>query len=265
MHPLPNEIIVVDNGSKDGTAFYVRNRYPNVTIIEYSEKLRSDFARLRGAIQASCDLVAFLEDDILVPNDWLGRMLSVFEDDHVGIAGSIIQNDDGSTWEPVVKTTCFGDKVWRISSCSDGWAEIRYANESGTIMRKTLLDVGLIDPGLIGDAWGESISLYTRIRRRGIKAICVPITLLHFPTTPGGNKERYQKGRLSYYYSLYTNKTYVYLKYQATSALIIPAYLLYRFGFLVVVSLIQKTPKVLSQGYRGTILGLRLYLTNRRF
>lgn len=65
----PNQIIVVDDASSDGTFEYVSKLYPGVTIIRMRERGGACVARNNGIKQAEADYVAFLDsDDTFMPN-----------------------------------------------------------------------------------------------------------------------------------------------------------------------------------------------------
>lgn len=57
------EVVVVDDGSVDGTAAWVRARHPAVSLLETGESLGAAAARNRGVEQARGEIVAFLDDD----------------------------------------------------------------------------------------------------------------------------------------------------------------------------------------------------------
>ncbi|MCZ6674891.1 MAG: glycosyltransferase [Verrucomicrobia bacterium] len=59
---LPVEIVVVDDGSTDGTAAWLRNSYPQVTLIEQKNQGVSS-ARNMGIRKATTDWIAFLDSD----------------------------------------------------------------------------------------------------------------------------------------------------------------------------------------------------------
>ncbi|MGH7512019.1 MAG: glycosyltransferase family 2 protein [Gemmatimonadales bacterium] len=76
--PAADEIIVVDNAPPDGASReLVRTRYPTVRYVE--EPVEGlDFARNRALATASGDVVAFLDDDAVAGEGWVGALAAVF-------------------------------------------------------------------------------------------------------------------------------------------------------------------------------------------
>lgn len=69
----PKEIIVVVDGSTDNTVELLRNaeiNLPGFRIIEQANGGRAQ-VRNRGAVAATGDLLVFLDDDMIVPGQWL--------------------------------------------------------------------------------------------------------------------------------------------------------------------------------------------------
>src|SRR5664280_3392516 len=59
------ELIVVDNGSTDGTPDWLASAYPQVTVIELPKNLGFGEANRRGIMTARADLVALLNNCLL--------------------------------------------------------------------------------------------------------------------------------------------------------------------------------------------------------
>ncbi len=57
------EVVVVDDGSEDGTAAWVRARHPEVLLLETGQSIGAAAARNRGVERARGEIVAFLDDD----------------------------------------------------------------------------------------------------------------------------------------------------------------------------------------------------------
>jgi GT2 family glycosyltransferase len=73
------ETIVVDNGSRDGSVALVRERFPDVTVIELSENHGFAGAMNAGIEAAAAPLVAFLNNDAVAAPDWLAELAACLE------------------------------------------------------------------------------------------------------------------------------------------------------------------------------------------
>jgi GT2 family glycosyltransferase len=73
--PDRHEIIVVDNGSTDGTPERLRRRFPSIRLVELERNLGVEGFN-RGAIEATGDLVLILDDDASVPSDTLAAAVA---------------------------------------------------------------------------------------------------------------------------------------------------------------------------------------------
>ena len=98
----PLEIIIVDNGSTDGTEAIIGEMIHRSkdTPIQYLRETRRgpSFARNRGAAQARGDLLAFLDADCIADPAWLSQVSRSFDRPEVGaVAGSVIGFDRETT------------------------------------------------------------------------------------------------------------------------------------------------------------------------
>ena len=72
---VPSETILVDNGSTDGTADYVRERFPWVRVIALPENRGFTGGNNAGAREARGRYLAFLNNDTIVEIGWLAALL----------------------------------------------------------------------------------------------------------------------------------------------------------------------------------------------
>ena len=91
----PFELILVDNGSDDGTVEYLET-IPNATLIRNPDNRGFPAAVNQGLERARGDYFLLLNNDCIVTTGWLNRLLRVFEShSDVGLAGPVSNNISG--------------------------------------------------------------------------------------------------------------------------------------------------------------------------
>jgi len=70
----PAEVIVVDNGSSDGSLAYLAEAHPDVRVLALERNTGFAHAANRGLREATHELVALLNTDVVLEPDWLARM-----------------------------------------------------------------------------------------------------------------------------------------------------------------------------------------------
>lgn len=87
------EVVVVDNGSTDGTDELVAEQFPSVRLVRNEENLGFGRAVNRAALGLEGDVVVLLNNDVVCEPAFLERLLAPFEDPDIGmVAGVLLQH-----------------------------------------------------------------------------------------------------------------------------------------------------------------------------
>jgi GT2 family glycosyltransferase len=180
------EIVVVDNGSTDGSVPTLRRRFPEVGLIEMNENLGytgGNNVGLRYALARGADYALLLNNDTEVAPDFLRRLVEAAESDPIiGIAGATIYYHE----RPDVIWSAGGAIDWRRgSTCMVGLNEPdkgQFGTEPRTVdfvtgcvllvRRGVIEQVGLLDERFF--AYYEEGEWCVRARRAGFKVVHVP-------------------------------------------------------------------------------------------
>src|SRR5512135_1841467 len=80
----PHELVtlmLVDNGSTDDSVAYMREHYPQVTLVVNDHNLGFAGGNNTGARAATTDYIAFLNNDAHVYPDWLSKLIEAIQSD----------------------------------------------------------------------------------------------------------------------------------------------------------------------------------------
>lgn len=75
-----SEIIVVDNGSEDGSVEFIKNKYPKIKIVSLEKNLGISPGYNVGAKKAKGDVLVLLNNDIMLKKDSIITLLKQFKD-----------------------------------------------------------------------------------------------------------------------------------------------------------------------------------------
>lgn len=142
---LRDQVIVVDNGSVDGTAQGLA-RYSWVTVVSHPQNLGFAAGCNSGAALAQGDLLVFLNNDTLLPSRWLDGLLAPFTDATVGATGP--RSNNASIPQLVPDATYDASRVSSLQRYARNWrAENRGQTTSATrldgfclVVRRDLFD-----------------------------------------------------------------------------------------------------------------------------
>ena len=179
------ELILVDDGSTDGTeALGVElSQQAGVRCVR-QENRGAATARNRGIAEATGEMVAFTDDDCLVPTDWLARLADGYAryPEVVGVGGRLVPEPAAlaasavARYEAWVAGQVFGvgdeEAIGGFECPAGGTNNMSYR-------RETLLDVGGFDEGFPPRVWGEDADLKRRITERGGRLLYVPVAVVH--------------------------------------------------------------------------------------
>lgn len=89
------QIAVIDNDSSDGTADFVRQNYPMVSVIENNKNIGFPKANNQGVKLFKSPYVILCNPDIVLNPDWLEKMLAIAENpdyrDHASFGGKLLK------------------------------------------------------------------------------------------------------------------------------------------------------------------------------
>lgn len=162
-----HEVIVVNDGSRDGTAQIVREiacQNPGVRLIDLAKNRGRGYARSRGIAATRGQLIATVDADILLPPDWLSRAGSALRD-HDAVGGTAVPDGDVQ----------YIHKRFRLSPRVVSGTTAVTGNNG--LYRREVFDAVGFDPAL---REGEDSALNHAMRGRGLSAATVPgLLVLH--------------------------------------------------------------------------------------
>lgn len=246
----PLEIIIVDNASTDGSQAFIREHYPQVTLIALDENRGFTGACNAGIEAASGAYIALLNNDTEVDEDWAAAVVRAFEvhpdagmvaskmllydrRDHLHTAGDGFTRDgrpyNRGVWQE--DTGQFDNVEYVFSACG-----------GSSVYRRELIDtVGALDDDFF--FLMEDIDLAWRAQLVGWRALYTPHAIVyhHLSATGGGVTASYYDGR---------NGIYLLVKD-------VPAELWRRYGWRIIVRQLKIAWEAL-RSWRGAAARARL-------
>jgi len=197
------EIVIVDDGSTDGTTNWLENNsktFPHVRLFKQSHGGPA-LGRNLGVERSNGDLIVFIDSDLVVDKYFLANHI-----DSLIKAWKKIGNRKCFTYGSVINTSNFNNpssEPFKINDLS--WAY--FATGNVAIDKKVLEDSGVFDPSFRLYGW-EDLELGERLRNMGVKLIKCPkaigyhwhpaLTLDQIPHLIQIEKERAKMGLVFY-------------------------------------------------------------------
>lgn len=222
------QVIVVDNGSADGTPAMLREEFPDTTVVENRENVGFAAANNQGIRQAGGDLILLLNPDTELSAGSLGTMVRFMETtEQAGAAGACLVNPDGTLQASASPAPNLRREIWRLfhldrlhpfaSYPLSAWDaerphEVDVAQGASLMVRRTALDeVGILDEDYY--MYTEEVDLCFRLRKAGWRVYWLPqAKVLHW----GGQSTRQMRGEM--FLRLYESKILFFRKHHGPAA-----------------------------------------------
>ncbi|MDD5040089.1 MAG: glycosyltransferase family 2 protein [Patescibacteria group bacterium] len=208
------EVLFVDNGSTDGSAAYVREKFSNVQIIETGKNFgfaEGNNVGIRRALEdPGCRYVVCLNNDTEVKENWLSELVSAADaDPRIGVCASKLLYFDNRT---IVDSA--GDFYYRgslkVGPRGHGKSDTFFKKEecltacaaAALYRREALEESKLGDDYFDSDhfAYIEDSDLGLRIRLAGWKCMFIPTAVVYHKVSATtsqwrDNRKRFYSGR----------------------------------------------------------------------
>lgn len=203
------EVIVVDNGSTDGSQDLLKEEFPQVEVIQNEENMGLSKASNQGIVASSGRYVLLLNDDTLVDGPSLDALVAFLDaTPDAGAAGGRLLNPDGSfqaadsrfpsLWEEFLITTRLGAWIWPNYPDRGYSKEIKVVEWIGSaclfLRRAALIEVGLLDESYF--IYGDEADLQFRLKRAGWNVYYLPeVITVHYG---GRSLDRWRRRKMVY-------------------------------------------------------------------
>lgn len=195
-----NEIIVIDNNSKDGSIELLKKEFPEVRLIENRQNKGFSFACNQGIKKSSGEYILLLNPDTVFPQKDFSKMIEFMDSNpEAGICGSKIINYRGdllyscrsfpsfltsiSSSQSLLERIFPGNPLSRKYLLKDinhsRIQEVDWVSGSCLFARKKMLDeIGLLDEDFF--IYVEDVDLCYRANQAGWKVFYFPqVTFIH--------------------------------------------------------------------------------------
>jgi len=163
------EIIVVDNGSTDGTRDSLRSFGDSIRVLTETTRGASA-ARNCGIRAARSPIVAFTDADCLVDPGWLCHLIAPLTDRKAGVVGGRILSVPGAN-----RIARFGEVIHDHHDAIVVQEDPYVISMNWASRREVLIEVGLFDEALLR---GQDVDLSWRIRQAGYGLVYAPQAVL---------------------------------------------------------------------------------------
>ncbi len=181
------EVILVDNGSSDGSAAYVKERFPEVKVIRSERNLGFAGGNNLGARHAHGELIALLNNDAAAASDWLEKMLQAFEQPRVAVAMAKVYTEGAPAeyYEKNGTINFLGYNIMRVFE--EPWRTF-FASGCALVYRRDVVGEVPFDPDYF--LYAEDVYLSWHVRLKGWEVVQVPDAVVYHKGSVTARKRR---------------------------------------------------------------------------
>jgi hypothetical protein len=203
------DVVVVDNGSTDGSQAMLAEKYPAVILIENGQNVGLSKASNQGIEATQGRYVFLLNNDTIVNGPSLNMFFHLLETrPDAGGVGGMLLNPDGSFQggyanfstliEELLITTGIGDRIWPWYPShhkTDHIQVVDWLSSACLILRRSALDqIGLLDESYF--IYGDEADLQYRLKKAGWNVYYIPqANTLHYG---GRSMNRWRRRKMVY-------------------------------------------------------------------
>jgi hypothetical protein len=180
------EIVIIENGSTDGSVEFIETHYPSIRLIKLPENVGYAPAANMGIRESRGEYIAFYSNDVYAEPDWLERMVEVLDNEpSIGFCGGkILSNDNPDLIYAAGDTYTLGGYPFNIGQGEkngekfDSMREVFCVCTAAALFRKRVFD----DVGLLEDmyfAHGDDTDLCLRAQLGGYRGLYVPDAVVY--------------------------------------------------------------------------------------
>ncbi len=179
---LPYQLIVVDNGSNDGSLKYLR-KMTDILLIENEENLGYAQACNQGILAGNGEYIILLNSDIEVTAGWLNPLIETAREEDTAVVGPKLINKEGEIVGAGVKVLDEkgSPRGWKIKDGPDIYSkkeEVLSVGGACYLIKRELLPIlGLFDEGYF--FYYEEFDYSLRAREKGYKVIYNPESTIY--------------------------------------------------------------------------------------
>jgi GT2 family glycosyltransferase len=172
-----HEIIVVDNRSEDGSVGYLKERFPNIKMIEEPQN-RFISAYNDGVEEARGDWAFLLNNDMTLETDFLDSILDHLDGEDTFAVGSKMLNEKGELEKGANVPEFRYGYVWVKTKEVEDISSSFYVGTHGIFNREKFLKLGGFD-SLYSPFYSEDVDLCYRALKRGWKIYIQPRSVIY--------------------------------------------------------------------------------------